>query len=64
VSIERLCELTRARRPGRVVRLDKSVVGLADRLAAETRPGDLVITLGAGSVTRVSHELAALLART
>nr|WP_293262137.1 UDP-N-acetylmuramate--L-alanine ligase [Nannocystis sp.] len=64
VSIERLCELTRARQPGRVVRLDKSVVGLADRLAAETRPGDLVITLGAGSVTRVSHELAALLART
>ena len=62
VSIERLCELTRARRPGRAVRIDKSVAGLADRLALGTCPGDLVITLGAGSVTRVSHELAALLA--
>jgi UDP-N-acetylmuramate--alanine ligase len=62
VSIERLCEATRARRPERSVRLDKPVAGLAERLAAETCPGDLVITLGAGSVTRVSHELSALLA--
>jgi len=62
VSIERLCEVTRARRPERAVRLDKPVAGLAERLAAETSPGDLVITLGAGSITRVSHELAAILA--
>ena len=61
VSIERLLELTAARVPGRTVRLERSVAGLAERLSEETCPGDLVLTLGAGSITRVSHELAALL---
>ncbi|MBA3548537.1 MAG: UDP-N-acetylmuramate--L-alanine ligase [Nannocystis sp.] len=61
VSIERLLELTAARVPGRSVRLDRSVAGLAERLSEGTCPGDLVITLGAGSITRVSHELAAIL---
>jgi|JI6StandDraft_1071083.scaffolds.fasta_scaffold05224_7 UDP-N-acetylmuramate--alanine ligase len=61
VSIERLLELTRARVPGRSVRLERAVAGLAERLAEGTCPGDLVITLGAGSITRVSHELAAIL---
>jgi UDP-N-acetylmuramate--alanine ligase len=61
-SIEGLLAATRARRPGRAVELDKQVAGLAERLADRTCPGDLVITLGAGSITRVSHELAALLA--
>jgi UDP-N-acetylmuramate--alanine ligase len=61
VSIERLLELTRARVPGRSVRLERAVAGLAERLAEGTCPGDLVITLGAGSITGVSHELAAIL---
>ena len=61
VSIERLLELTRARVPGRSVRLERSVAGLAERLSEGTCPGDLEITLGAGSITRVSHELAAIL---
>jgi UDP-N-acetylmuramate--alanine ligase len=62
VSIERLLAATAARRPGRAVLLDKSIAGLAERLADRTCVGDLVITLGAGSITRVSHDLAALLA--
>lgn len=62
VSIEGLLAATQARRPGRTVILDKPVAGLAERLAEQTCPGDLVITLGAGSITRVSHDLAALLA--
>jgi len=62
VSIERLLALVAARVPGRSVRLERSVAGLAERLAEQTCPGDLVLTLGAGSITRVSHELAAILA--
>ena len=61
VTIERLVELTRARRPERPVHLAGPVLGLAERLAEGTCPGDLVVTLGAGSITRVSHELAAIL---
>ena len=62
VSIERLLAATAERRPGRAVLLDKPIAGLAERLADRTCAGDLVITLGAGSITRVSHDLAALLA--
>ncbi|HWV38454.1 MAG TPA: UDP-N-acetylmuramate--L-alanine ligase [Vulgatibacter sp.] len=36
---------------------------LAARLRAAVSPGDLVITLGAGDISQVSHELLALLAR-
>ena len=36
---------------------------LADALARAARPGDLVVTMGAGDVTRVGPELLALLAR-
>lgn len=61
-SIERLEEALRARRPGRPVLLHKPLAGLAERLAADARPGDLIITLGAGSITHVSRELAAILA--
>ena len=35
---------------------------LVDRLAAEVRPGDLVLTLGAGDITHVSDELLGRLA--
>ncbi len=62
VSIEGLLAKTTARKQGRAVLLDKPVAGLAERLAEQTRAGDLVITLGAGSITRVSHDLAAILA--
>ncbi len=62
VTIEHLFTATQARRPGRWLELDKQLIGLAERLAATARPGDLIITLGAGNITRVSHELTALLA--
>lgn len=64
VSIEALAEAVRARRPGREVALHRPVAGLAEHLSEKTCPGDLVLTLGAGSVTHVSRELAALLAKT
>jgi UDP-N-acetylmuramate--alanine ligase len=37
--------------------------GLADRVAATARPGDLVLTLGAGDITRLGPEILARLAR-
>jgi UDP-N-acetylmuramate--alanine ligase len=46
--------------PGRVVHVPV-VAELASALAAIARPHDLVVTLGAGSITRSSHELVALL---
>ncbi len=58
VTIERLVERTRLRRPGRPVVLVREFSEVADRLAALSRPGDVIITLGAGSITQVSVELA------
>jgi UDP-N-acetylmuramate--alanine ligase len=63
-TIDALEQAVRARRPDRPVDVHRPVAGLADHLAERAHPGDLVITLGAGSITHVSRELAAILART
>jgi UDP-N-acetylmuramate--alanine ligase len=63
-TVDALEQAVRARRPDRPVHVHKAVAGLAEHLADAARPGDLVITLGAGSITHVSRELAAILART
>jgi UDP-N-acetylmuramate--alanine ligase len=49
--------------PGRV-RYAEALAEAAPALASLVRPGDLVVTLGAGDVTRVGPELARLLERT
>ncbi|HRI09658.1 MAG TPA: UDP-N-acetylmuramate--L-alanine ligase [Nannocystaceae bacterium] len=61
VDLTRLHELTRARRPERPVLCVPELARLAPALADLARPGDLIITLGAGSITKVSFELPALL---
>ena len=61
VSIERLRSTIEARRPGRPVLLERALEDVAARLAGLSRPGDVIITLGAGSITQVSVELATLL---
>ena len=61
-TVERLEQALRARRPDRPVELHRPVAGLAEHLAHGACPGDLIITLGAGNITHVSRELAALLA--
>ena len=55
---ERLVDITRKRKPGRPVVLVRKLAELADNLVSMSRPGDVIITLGAGSITRVSVELA------
>ncbi|MBK8261199.1 MAG: UDP-N-acetylmuramate--L-alanine ligase [Nannocystis sp.] len=61
VSLDRLYELTRARRPERPVLRAPELGELAPMLAAMAAPGDMILTLGAGSITKVSFALAALL---
>ncbi|MCB9753893.1 MAG: UDP-N-acetylmuramate--L-alanine ligase [Myxococcales bacterium] len=58
VTIERLVERTRARRPDRPVVLVRELEALTGSLFELSRPGDVIITLGAGSITNVSVELA------
>jgi UDP-N-acetylmuramate--alanine ligase len=57
-----LAAALRERTPTRPIVHVPAVGDLAARLAAGTAPGDIVVTLGAGSITRVSHDLAAALA--
>ncbi|NVB36897.1 UDP-N-acetylmuramate--L-alanine ligase [Pseudenhygromyxa sp. WMMC2535] len=63
ISSARLAELARARRPGREVLVveagdaDALIPATCELLRASCRAGDLVLTLGAGSITRVSHAL-------
>ncbi len=59
---ERLMAAIRARKPDRPTYLVSSVKHVAASLAELSRPGDVVITLGAGSITHASVELASLLA--
>ena len=51
-----------ARRPDRPVHLARELPAVGDLLGELVAPGDLVITLGAGSITKVSFELARRLA--
>lgn len=60
-SSQALAERLRARKPKREVHLEMEFDAVAGRLAALSRPGDLVLTLGAGSVTRVGSRLVELL---
>ena len=39
----------------------RALEGLAEALTSELRPGDLVVTLGAGSIEKVGPALVALL---
>jgi len=48
-------------RTGRPVRVVKAIDRLADDLAAAARPGDAVLTLGAGSIAAVPKQLLAAL---
>ncbi|MFO7564751.1 MAG: UDP-N-acetylmuramate--L-alanine ligase [Enhygromyxa sp.] len=65
IDSERLAGLLRARKPGREVLLvgdqlgdqGELVVATTKLLCERCRPGDLTLTLGAGSITRVSHAL-------
>ncbi|MCB9702986.1 MAG: UDP-N-acetylmuramate--L-alanine ligase [Myxococcales bacterium] len=58
ITVDRLAALTRARRPDRPVYVERELAGVGDLLERLSSAGDLVITLGAGSITRVSFDLA------
>jgi UDP-N-acetylmuramate--alanine ligase len=60
VTVEALAESV-ARASGRPVRIVKSIDRLATELAAAARPGDAVLTLGAGSIAAVPTRLLAAL---
>jgi UDP-N-acetylmuramate--alanine ligase len=60
VTIEALAESV-SRATGRPVRVVKAIDRLADELAAAARPGDAVLTLGAGSIAAVPKRLLAAL---
>jgi UDP-N-acetylmuramate--alanine ligase len=56
-----LMQRLRERIPEREVRFVPAVTDLAAKVAPMLHEGDVVITLGAGNITKVSHELVALL---
>ena len=58
---KRLADAVATRAPKRPVHHETDFDGLPARLAELARPGDLVITLGAGSITRVGPTLVELL---
>jgi UDP-N-acetylmuramate--alanine ligase len=60
VTVEALAESV-ARASGRPVRIVKSIDRLPAELAAAARPGDAVLTLGAGSIASVPVRLLAAL---
>jgi UDP-N-acetylmuramate--alanine ligase len=60
VTVEALADAV-ARASGRPVRIVKAVDRLAAELAAAARPGDAVLTLGAGSIASVPRRLLAAL---
>ena len=70
ISSARLAELARARKPGREVLLVEVEEGgdvverTTELLSTLLRKGDLALTLGAGSITKVSHALVDARART
>jgi UDP-N-acetylmuramate--alanine ligase len=62
VSGETLAERLRAHRPDRQVVFEPDITAMPAALALLSQPGDLVLTLGAGSITRVGPQLLDLLA--
>lgn len=61
IDAARLVELVTARVPDRPVLHEPDVTALPARLAALAEPGDLVLTLGAGNITRCGPQLVSLL---
>lgn len=61
VTAERLFARVREAMPGKTVLYEPDLNMVPQRLAALARPGDLVITLGAGSITQVGRRLVELL---
>src|SRR5690606_32723092 len=60
-TAERLSARVREAMPGKTVLYEPDLNMVPQRLAALARPGDLVITLGAGSITQVGRRLVELL---
>lgn len=63
VSIDALAQRLRDRDPKRVVIVEKDFEQLHERVAQHVSSGDLVLTLGAGSITRVGPRLLERLGR-
>jgi UDP-N-acetylmuramate--alanine ligase len=61
IDSKRLVELAQARMPDRLVIHEGAIAELPARLAAIAEPGDLVLTLGAGNITRAGPVLLELL---
>ncbi len=61
ISGDHLAALIRARRSDRDVFHEPALDTLSEMLAELSRAGDLVLTLGAGSITRTSHALVEVL---
>jgi UDP-N-acetylmuramate--alanine ligase len=62
ISGTALADQLRAHRPDRPVFFERDIAALPAELALLTQPGDLVLTLGAGNITRVGAQLLELLA--
>jgi len=60
-TADHLARHLEARKPSRAVHYEPDLASLPARLGELVRPGDLVLTLGAGSITRVGPELLARL---
>lgn len=56
-TAERLAERIQARNPARTVVFEPNLDTLPDRLVELSQPGDLVLTLGAGNITRIGPQL-------
>ena len=63
VTIEALAERLRARAPERMVVIEKDFELVPERVEEHVSAGDLVLTLGAGSITRVGPRLLERLGR-
>ncbi len=61
ITIDTLAQRLRERDPSRTVVVEKDFAQLAPRVAEQVEAGDLVLTLGAGSITRVGPRLLELL---
>lgn len=61
ISSEVLAEKVRERKPGLTVHYVPDKADLPERLAAEVRPGDLVLTMGAGDIRKTGEGLLARL---
>jgi UDP-N-acetylmuramate--alanine ligase len=61
VTVERLAQIARALRPERALFVEPELERVAGRLVALLHEGDVVVTLGAGTITRASRALVAAL---